>query len=58
MPVGRKMRTNVRIMNTRNSDQREKPSAAARFSVKPMKNPPSAAPLMLPMPPRTAEVNA
>ena len=35
-----------------------RPNAAALTSTKPMMNPPSAAPAMLPMPPRTAAVNA
>src|SRR4029077_3342525 len=58
MPDGRKIRTNVRTMNTANSDQRDRLLAEAKFSTKPMTNPPSTARVMLPMPPSTAAVNA
>ena len=45
-------------MNTAASLQRPTPKIEARTSMKPITKPPIAAPVMLPMPPRTAAVNA
>src|SRR6185437_3517036 len=57
MPAGRNTRTWVRATKTENSAQRVSPSEAAKFSMNPITKPPRTAPVMLPMPPRTADVN-
>src|SRR5439155_2351500 len=58
MPVGRKMRTRISVPNTAASLQRPYPNEEASTSMNPITNPPIAAPVVLPMPPSTAAVNA
>src|SRR6478735_5123997 len=57
-PVGRNIRTRTRTMNAVTSVQLESQTCEAYTSTTPRSRPPTRAPRRLPMPPRTAAVNA